>query len=145
MRNIKVILAMLVMAFAFHSMANAQGKTIPADRIPGKAKSYISASFPGKKVASAKQEGAKYAVTLTDKTIVEFNKAGDWSSMTAPEGKPLANKAVPEKMQAKVKSLYKDAAKINSIKKTATGFEAKLTNNSRLIFDKNSSLKEILF
>lgn len=133
------------MAFAIQSVANAQSKTIPADRIPGKAKSCISSSFPGKKATAAKQEGAKYIVTLNDKTTVEFNKVGDWTSMSAPEGKPLTSKAVPEKMTAKVKSLYKDAAKINSVKKTSTGYEAKLTNNSRLIFDKNSSLKEILF
>ncbi|MCQ2218995.1 MAG: PepSY-like domain-containing protein [Paludibacteraceae bacterium] len=152
MKQLRLYFTMLLVALmtqTINQYAQAENiQTITADRLPAKAKKFITDNFPGKKAttAAAVKNGNNitYRAELSDNaTKVEFTKMGDWSLVECSKG-AVPNKVVPEKILKRSKELYKDA-KVAKISKSSAGYEVKLTMGTTLKFNANCTLTEMLF
>lgn len=143
------LLWIVLMTVAASLCAQAENvKTISADRLPAKAKKFITDNFPGKRAAAAEtvKNGASitYRANLSDNaTKVEFSKMGDWSVVEVQQG-AVPNKVVPEKILKRSKELYKEG-KIMRISKSKAGYEVKLSMGTTLKFNANCTLTEMVF
>lgn len=152
MKQIKTYFSLLLIALMTMTVSQyAQAEnvqTISADRLPAKAKKFITDNFPGKKATSAEAVKNGNVVTLRARlsdndTKVEFSKAGDWNLVECTKGS-VPDKVVPEKIRKRSKELYQDA-KIAKIAKTKVGYEVKLTMGTTLKFNQNCTMTDMIF
>ncbi|MBO4806012.1 MAG: PepSY-like domain-containing protein [Paludibacteraceae bacterium] len=152
MKQLKLYFTMLLVALmtqTINQYAQAENvQTITADRLPAKAKKFITDNFPGKKAtnATAAKNGnnINYTATLSDNdTKIVFTKMGDWNLVECTKGS-VPNKVVPEKILKRSKELYKDA-KVAKIAKVKAGYEVKLTMGTTLKFNQNCTLTDMIF
>lgn len=104
------------------------GKDIPAN-----AKAFIATYFPQAQVKVAMMDKEEYEVALSDGTIVEFTKLGDWTNVDAPNGSVIPTGFYPDTINVYVKNNY-PAQGINEISKEPAGFDVELTNRLDLYF-----------
>ena len=79
MKKLFVIIMSVVALTAFVSCSD---KPVPADKLPAKAKTFLSTYFPGIDIVSViKEQDGDYDVDLIDGTDVDFRSNGDWKKV----------------------------------------------------------------
>lgn len=143
MKRIMTVLA-CIMAFTFAASAD-NDRAVTFDRLPAKAKEFITAGFPGEKLAYAKQERdfleVHYEVVMVNGTKMEFDRRGDWTSIECKYS-TIDSRLVPEPIRNYVENTYK-GAEYRKISRDRREYEVKLTYGLELTFDRNFNLMGI--
>lgn len=110
-------------------------RTVSSDKLPNKAKQFISANFQGAEVLSVRRDGLKYDVILFDGTELEFKSNGQWKEVDCglnplPAGILLPNTA--KYLSAKFPMNFPTHVKYEHKR-----YEVEMDNDLDLVFDKN--------
>ena len=133
MKKIFVIIMSVVALTAFVSCSD---KPVPADKLPAKAKTFLSTYFPGIDIVSViKEQDGDYDVDLIDGTDVDFRSNGDWKKVDCglnplPAGILLPNTA--KYLSAKFPMNFPTHVKYEHKR-----YEVEMDNDLDLVFDKN--------
>lgn len=139
-------MTVLASIMAFVGIVSADNdRAVPFDRLPAKAKEFITAGFPGEKLAYAKQERdfleVHYEVVMVNGTKMEFDRRGDWTSIECKYS-TIDSRLVPEPIRNYVENTYK-GAEYRKISRDRREYEVKLTYGLELTFDRNFNLMGI--
>lgn len=129
----------IMMVLAFASCSDDE-KNIEAGQLPSNAVSFIKAYFPDDTVTVAKQENdgkkAKYEVTLASGYEIEFDHAGEWTDIDAPDGMTVPEGIIPTPITNYVAEHHPNEG-INEISKESYGYKVELTTKVDLHFNKD--------
>ena len=110
-------------------------RTVSPDKLPNKAKQFISANFQGAEVLSVRRDGLKYDVILFDGTEMEFKSNGQWKEVDCGLN-PLPAGVLPANIAQYVTANF-PANYATKIKYDDRHYEVDMNNNLELRFDKN--------
>ena len=133
-----------IMAFTCVAFAD-NDRAVSFDRLPEKARDFISVNFPGEKLAYAKQERdfleVHYEVVLVSGVKLEFDRRGEWTGMECRYS-TLDKNIIPEPIRAAVEKLY-PGTEYRKISRDRREYEVKLTYGLELTFDRDFNLMGI--
>ncbi len=140
------VTAALLFAGITASLADNNERPITLDQLPAPAQSFLKTHFADLTLAYAVEDpkfvGSEYEVTYTDRTEVEFDNKGEWSSV---ERKYAAVPAaiVPAQISAYVsKSNFPNQA-IRKIERNSYTWEIELSNGIEIEFDREFRVIDI--
>ena len=133
-----------ILAFSFTVFAD-NDRAVSFDRLPEKARDFITANFPGEKLAYAKQERdfleVHYEVVMVNGTKMEFDRRGEWTSIECRYG-TISKNLIPEPIRNYVEDAYK-GAEYREISRDRREYEVKITYGLELTFDRYFNLMGI--
>lgn len=121
-------------------------RPITVDKLPAAAQNFLKSYFSDLTVAYAVEDpkfaGSEYEVTYTDRTEVEFDTKGEWTSV---ERKYTAIPAaiVPKQITDYVAKSNFPSQEIRKIERNAYTWEIELTNGLEIKFDRNFRVIDI--
>ena len=121
-------------------------RPITVDKLPAAAQNFLKSYFSDLTVAYAVEDpkfaGSEYEVTYTDRTEVEFDTKGEWTSV---ERKYTAVPAaiVPKQNTDYVGKSNFPSQEIRKIERNAYTWEIELTNGLEIKFDRNFRVIDI--
>lgn len=121
-------------------------RPITVDKLPAAAQNFLKSYFSDLTVAYAVEDpkfaGSEYEVTYTDRTEVEFDTKGEWTSV---ERKYTAVPAaiVPKQITDYVAKSNFASQEIRKIERNAYTWEIELTNGLEIKFDRNFRVIDI--
>ncbi|OUN76811.1 hypothetical protein B5G09_09350 [Alistipes sp. An54] len=121
-------------------------RPITVDKLPAAAQNFLKSYFSDLTVAYAVEDpkfaGSEYEVTYTDRTEVEFDTKGEWTSV---ERKYTAVPAaiVPKQITDYVAKSNFPNQEIRKIERNAYTWEIELTNGLEIKFDRNFRVIDI--
>lgn len=126
-------------------MARADKYTLDRDNLPVKAQEMITTYFPKAKISMIKVDKhllkkTDYDVKLVNGTKIEFNNAGEWTSIDCKK-KSVPAELVPKHIRRKVAKDYPDAT-ITRITKKSGGHIVGLSDGTELKFNLLGQLKK---
>ena len=142
----KKFILILVSVLSFATVCRADSyKTVPVEKLPAKAQTFISTYFKNVKVALSRQEidvfEQSFDVIFTDGRKLEFNHKGEWTEVDCGKQAVPAG-IVPQKIASYVKSNYPDVT-INKVERDHKEVEVKLNNRIELTFNKKMQLIDV--
>ena len=84
----KKLFLILLSVVAMAAFVSCDDKPVSADKLPQKAKTFLSTYFPGIEVVSVIKDSDGYDVDLADGTDVDFRNNGQWKKVDC-EGRPV--------------------------------------------------------
>ena len=133
-----------ILAFSFTVFAD-NDRAVSFDRLPEKARDFITANFPGEKLAYAKQERdfleVNYEVVMVNGIKMEFDRRGEWTSIECRYG-TISKNLIPEPIRNYVEDAYK-GAEYREISRDRREYEVKITYGLELTFDRYFNLMGI--
>lgn len=143
MRKIVSIIAGIL---AFSAAAYADNdRAVSFDRLPEKARDFITGHFHDAKLAYARQERdfmeVHYEVVLVQGVKLEFDRWGNWTEVECRYA-CLDADLIPGKIRDYVSNAY-PGTEYRKISKEGRNYEVKLDNGLELLFDRNMSLMGI--
>ena len=140
----KRILIFTAAFFLSAAIVVADDRPIDVSRLPGAAKAFLNANFPGEQILYATQEDdllfPDYNVALANGVFLEFYNNGALELIGSRTG--LSTEFIPIQIVEFVKVRYPDAYFIE-YKLDKKHYEVKLSNRIELKFNKNFNLLEI--
>lgn len=139
----KKLFVILMSVIALTAFVSCNDKPVPADKLPAKAKTFLSTYFPGIEIVSVvKEKDGDYDVDLLDGTDVDFRPNGDWKKVDC-EDRPVPVGFFPVTISSYVASNYPDHF-IEEIEFENNRYKAGLSvlgidTDVDLIFDKNGN------
>ena len=121
-------------------------RPITVDKLPAAAQNFLKSYFSDLTVAYAVEDpkfaGSEYEVTYTDRTEVEFDTKGEWTSV---ERKYTAVPAaiVPKQITDYVGKSNFPSQEIRKIERNAYTWEIELTNGLEIKLDRNFRVIDI--
>lgn len=137
--------AALLFAGITASFAGDRERPITLDKLPAAAQEFLAANFKDLTLAYAVEDpkfiGSEYEVIYTDRTEVDFESNGEWSSV---ERKYAAVPAaiVPVQIADYVKKSFTEEA-IRKIDRDKYTWEVELSNGLEIKFDRNFQVIDI--
>lgn len=147
MKNVlKKMLATMAFALAFGGAAYADKDTpITLNELPTRAQTLLRNNFKGKKVSFSKKDsdmfGRSFDVIFTNGDKVEFDKNGNWTSISCRSGR-VPQELVPASILRHVKNRY-SSVHIVEIDREKNKYEVELSNGLELTFNKNGKLIDV--
>ena len=137
----KSLLGMLFLCLAM-MMVTSCGE----DKIPAKAKAFISQTFPESNIVLVEMdrddEGMEYCVWLNDGTKVEFDLQGDWKRVGRNKtGVPT--KLIPPAILHYLKKNYPQEV-VTKLSKKPYGYKTELSNDMDLRFNARGQFLEVI-
>ncbi|SFS83317.1 PepSY-like domain-containing protein [Sphingobacterium wenxiniae] len=110
-------------------------KVVTEKELPLASNQFLSSYFAGVDITRVEKERNNYSVNLANGVEVDFNSAGEWIDVDAPDGMALPTGFINPKIVAYVAAEYTGNG-INSIEKTNQGFDVDLvTGDIDLVFN----------
>lgn len=137
--------AVLLFAGITASFAGDRERPITLDKLPAAAQEFLAANFKDLTLAYAVEDpkfiGSEYEVIYTDRTEVDFESNGEWSSV---ERKYAAVPAaiVPVQIADYVKKNFAEES-IRKIDRDKYTWEVELSNGLEIKFDRNFQVIDI--
>lgn len=128
MKKIVVLSLMFVLVLAGVS---ARDKTLSSTDLPQEAQDFLSTAFPEEEVQEVKRIVHSYNIEMDDNTIINFNKNGEWESITNRYGIP--SEAIPEEISSSIASTY-PLLDVVRIEKDFGKIEVTLSDGEELLF-----------
>ena len=129
----KHILALLVLVLIGTSItACGRKRVIDPEQLPKAATELVQKHWPSCVIDFAYIDGLEYEVLLSDGTIIEFNKKGEWKEMKCTDGLPVT--LVPANITRYVVGRFPKQL-IIKCEKMRGGYEIELTNGLEIQFD----------
>lgn len=141
----KKLLFIIFALIAFMPVARADKYTLDRDDLPVTAQEMITTYFPKAKISMIKVDKhllkkTDYDVKLVNGTKIEFNNAGEWTSIDCKK-KSVPAELVPKHIRRKVAKDYPDAT-ITRITKKSGGHIVGLSDGTELKFNLLGQLKK---
>lgn len=141
----KTIMTILAVALIAIAATADNDRAVSYDRLPEKAKSFISVNFPDGRLAYSKEERdfmeVHYEVVLVAGVRIVFDRNGDWTDVECRYSY-LDRKFIPEPVIAKVDGLYPGVS-YKKISRERGRYEVKLSNGHELVFDRKFAIVSI--
>lgn len=141
----KLLFAIFALMISVPTFAKEE-MPIDQSELPAKAQQLINNYYPQEKVSIATVEkeflARDYKVILTDGTLLEFDRSGDWTDIECKKGKVVPAAVVPVKIADYVKARFPNN-QIQKIERTKNGTEIELNNGYEMEFNKKGNLIEI--
>ena len=144
----KVLSLALVLVLGASSVANAERVETPVSKMPSQVQTMLNDYYPGVAVAKSwskmmrpTTEPMWYRVNLENGTKLWFDLTGNWYQVSAKNstvGAPID--LLPNIARKTISEQYPNA-KIASIKFKKDQYKVKLTDGTKLTFDKDYALK----
>lgn len=141
----KKILIAAAVFFSFIASSNADNRERPTtvDKLPQNAQSFLNTHFKGLTVAfvveDPKMAGSEYEVTYTDRTEVDFNTKGEWTSVECKYS-PVPASVVPKQISDYVNGCELMDRSIRKIERNPFTWEIELESGLEIKFDKDFNL-----
>lgn len=144
MKKIFLTAALLVAGITVTLAGN--DRPITVDKLPVAAQNFLKSYFSDLTVAYAVEDpqfaGSEYEVTYTDRTEVEFDTKGEWTSVDRKyTAVPAA--IVPKQITDYVAKSNFPNQEIRKIERNAYTWEIELTNGLEIKFDRNFRVIDI--
>lgn len=141
-----IIAAAVFFACVISAGADNREKPTTVDKLPAKAQEFLSQNFKGLTVAfvveDPKMTGSEYEVTYTDRTEVDFNAIGEWTSVECKyDAVPQA--VVPKQISDYLSGAGYGSQKIMKIEKKSYSWEIELSGGLEISFDTSFNVTEI--
>lgn len=142
----KYIIALMALAMVSIAGYAFDKYTIDRSELPQAAQDFLTEHFPKAKVGMIKVDKhllkkTDYDVKLVNGTKIEFNNAGNWTSVDCKNA-AVPESIVPKTIRNYVKKNFSDV-KIVKIEKTTTKFEVELSDDVELTFDRLGQFKSM--
>lgn len=147
MKNVfKKMLATMALALAFSGAAYADKDTpITLKQLPSKAQILLRNHFKGNQVSFSKKDsdlfGRSFDVIFTNGDKVEFDKNGNWTSISCRRGR-VPEGLVPSSIVRHVRNRYRSVY-IVDIDREKNKYEVELSNGLELTFNKHGKLIDV--
>ena len=145
---LKVLSLALVLVIGGSSVAKAERVPTPVDKMPAQVQTFLNDYYPGATVADSwskmmrpTTEPMWYRVNLNNGTKLWFDLTGNWYQVSAKKsstGAPID--LLPNIARKTLKEQYPNAT-IKSIKFKKDQYKIKLSDGTKLTFDKDYALK----
>lgn len=142
MKKAFLFFALSFIALFAWSCSDNDDKDVPVsyEMLPTQAKEFLNNYFPGDRTVKIERDGkhsySSYDVVLSSGYEVEFDAAGLWTDVDAPNQKAVPDGIVPEAIKKYVTDTF-PAYLINEISRDSNGYEVELTNGLDLHFDRD--------
>ena len=127
----------------FSISSNAQERPSTVDKLPATAREFLNTHFKGLTVAfvveDPKMTGTEYEVTYTDRTEVDFNTTGEWSSIERKYS-AVPDSVIPKQISEYIANGNFAGQHIRKIEKGRNFWELELSNGLELKFDKKFNM-----
>lgn len=134
MKRIVILLATLALALS----ASANERPITFEKLPTKARSFITQHFPNHTLSYAKFDNDitdhTYDVIFTDGTKVEFGRRGEWRKVECRRGGAVPAGVIPESIRDYVEANFPNAV-VTEIEHSTRHYEVRITGGLELVFD----------
>lgn len=140
-------LFVLVVAMATLQFVQAREVITPDEqKLPAKARSFITQHFPQAKVSYVKIEnelfkGKKYEVVLTNGVEIDFSNKGEWTEVDCKREQVPAE-VIPATVKKYVDSNFSSNF-ITQIEQNKLGIEVELNNDLSIEFDRKGNFKRL--
>lgn len=132
------IAAAVIFASAVSASADDRERPTTVDKLPANAQQFLAEHFKGLNVAfvveDPKMIGSEYEVTYTDRTEVNFNPQGEWTSVECKYNAVPAS-VVPQKIADYVAKSNFPGQHIMKIDRNAYTWEIELSGGLEIKFD----------
>ena len=129
-RFISLIVVALMAIPAF-----ADGRVIPASKLPKASQAFIAEHFPDNKILQAEKEEGEYEVYLSGSVKLEFDHSGQWKKVDCEHSQfEIPAAIIPVKIAEFVASEYPDGV-ITSISKDRRKYDVEIDDHIDLEFD----------
>lgn len=140
----KFFLSAAILLGAIVSMsADDRERPTTVDKLPAPAQEFLKAHFSSLTVAfvveDPKMAGSEYEVTYTDRTEVDFDTKGNWTSVECKYG-PVPASVVPQQISDFVAKGNFQGTYVRSISRNTYTWETELSNGLEIEFDSNFNL-----
>ena len=140
MKKTRFILA-AVISLIFSVACLADGRYIPAEKLPAAAKEFVKEHFPDQKIIFAEKEAGKYEVKLNDGTEAEFDSKGTWTKVDCNHNM-LPDALLPQFTKNYIEVNF-SGAYATKIEKKLYGYEVEMSNGLELKFNRLGDLINI--
>ncbi|HHT04300.1 MAG TPA: hypothetical protein GX005_08310 [Bacteroidales bacterium] len=131
-RSLLIVIAL----FAFSSCQSQGDKVIQYDKLPSKAKTFISSNFSNMSVLQVVKDAelfnSEYTVYFNEGSKIEFNSKGEWRDIEITSGVP--QKVVPASIYSYVSKNHPNTL-ILELNKDNRDYEVKLDNKIEIVFN----------
>lgn len=137
----KIIIAAAALLLGIVSASADNDRPINVNQLPKASQDFLAAHFGNLQLAFAVEDpkymGSEYEVVYTDRTEVEFNTQGEWTSVERRyEAVPVG--IVPEQISSYIdRTDFTRGHKITKISRNRFEWEVELTNGLEIEFDTN--------
>ena len=132
------IAAAVIFASAVSASADDRERPTTVDKLPANAQQFLAEHFKGLNVAfvveDPKMVGSEYEVTYTDRTEVDFNPQGEWTSVECKYNAVPAS-VVPKQIADYVAKSNFPGQHIKKIDRNAYTWEIELSGGLEIKFD----------
>lgn len=128
------LLSMMVTSVAF-----ADDKPIPVEKLPAAARTFVDNNFPGKKILYAEKDWNSYECRLDDGTKIDFTSKGEWKQVDCHGMSAVPAVLVPEAIKQYVETNFSNCM-ITKIDKERHGYDIELSNDLELRFNHQGAL-----
>jgi hypothetical protein len=128
------LLSMMVTSVAF-----ADDKPIPVEKLPAAARTFVDTNFPGKKILYAEKDWNSYECRLDDGTKIDFTSKGEWKQVDCHGMSAVPAVLVPEAIKQYVETNFSNCM-ITKIDKERHGYDIELSNDLELRFNHQGAL-----
>ena len=128
------LLSMMVTSVAF-----ADDKPIPVEKLPAAARTFVDTNFPGKKILYAEKDWNSYECRLDDGTKIDFTSKGEWKQVDCHGMSAVPAVLVPEAIKQYVETNFSNCM-ITKIDKERHGYDIELSNDLELRFNQQGAL-----
>lgn len=137
--------AALLFAGITASFAGDRERPITLDKLPAAAQEFLAANFKDLTLAYAVEDpkfiGSEYEVIYTDRTEVEFDSDGAWTSVGSRYAAVPAD-IVPEQIKSYVAQTFPNQ-QVRKIERKRYSWEIELSNGLEIEFDKQFNVTDI--
>ena len=135
----KKFFLILLSVAAMTAFVSCDDKPVSADKLPQKAKTFLSTYFPEIEILSVIKDNDGYDVDLLDGTGIDFRKNGEWKKVDC-EGRPVPEGFFPANISTFVAERY-PLAYIEDIEFEHNRYKVGLNIpiDIDLVFDKNGN------
>ena len=137
--------AALLFAGITASFAGDRERPITLDKLPAAAQEFLAANFKDLTLAYAVEDpkfiGSEYEVIYTDRTEVEFDSDGAWTSVGSRYAAVPAD-IVPEQIKSYVAQTFPNQ-QVCKIERKRYSWEIELSNGLEIEFDKQFNVTDI--
>lgn len=133
---------MLFMGLAAVAAARADQRAVDYDKLPARAKEFVTAYFASAKVAGVTQDKESgntiYDLYFTDGSKAEFDRRGEWREVDCVR-RAIPAGIIPSKIADFLKNNHSDNFAVR-IERDKKGYELKLDNGLEVKFDSKYAL-----
>ena len=133
------LLFIALMSMMVTSVAFADDKPIPVEKLPAAARTFVDTNFPGRKILYAEKDGRTYECRLDDGTKVDFTSKGEWKQVDCHGMSAVPAVLVPEAIKQYVETNFSNCM-ITKIDKERHGYDIELSNDLELRFNHQGAL-----